>query len=448
MALPTDGATIDSLARDLRRGRVSAAEITEACLDRIRAGNARLNAFILVMEDEARRQAEAADRELAAGVDRGPLHGIPVSIKDLVDVAGTPTTAASRVREGHVARRDATVVQRLRRAGAVIIGKTNLHEFAFGTTNEDSAYGPSRNPFDASRSPGGSSGGSAVSVATGMALATVGTDTGGSIRIPAAACGVVGLKPSYGETPIDGVVPLSTTLDHVGPLARSVADAWTMHGVLAGAAAVQPLAEQRPADIVLGVPRGYFCDVLDTAVRRAFEQAISALRAAGCRIEDVEIAHAALIAPVYLHLVFGDAAAYHARTLEAMPERYTVPVRLRLEMARYVLAEDYVRARRGREALRREVDAALVGRNALVLPTLPIPAPPLGAASVEVDGKMEPVRNLMLRLTQLFNITGHPAISVPCGRTIEGLPVGLQLAAPTGQTAALAATALALERLR
>src|SRR5712691_6725779 len=203
------GMTIDEFGRKLRAREFSAADVTDACLQQIDEDNPRLNAFILVMADEARRQARQADRELADGEDRGPLHGVPVSVKDLFDVQGTPTTAASRVRDGHVAASDAAAITRLRRAGAVIIGKTNLHEFAFGTTNEESAFGPARNPHDSTRSPGGSSGGSAVSLVTGMALATLGTDTGGSIRIPAAVCGVVGLKPTYGELPVDGVVPLS-----------------------------------------------------------------------------------------------------------------------------------------------------------------------------------------------------------------------------------------------
>src|SRR5204863_3972368 len=194
------------------------------------------------VRDEALRKAREADRGLAAGDDRGPLHGVPVSVKDLYDVRGTATTAASRVRHGRLAQHDAPAIAHLRQAGAVFIGKTNLHEFAFGTTNEDSAFGPARNPHDTSRSPGGSSGGSAASVATGMALATIGTDTGGSIRIPAAACGIVGLKPSLGEVSIDGVVPLSRTLDHVGPLTRSVTDACLVYHALLGDAAAKPPA--------------------------------------------------------------------------------------------------------------------------------------------------------------------------------------------------------------
>jgi aspartyl-tRNA(Asn)/glutamyl-tRNA(Gln) amidotransferase subunit A len=437
--------TIQEFGRRLRARETTAEQITDECLSRIEADNPRLNAFILVMADEARRQARAADKELAAGRDLGPLHGVPISIKDLLDIRGLPTTAASRVREGHVADRDATVITHLRHAGAVFIGKTNLHEFAFGTTSEDSAFGPARNPHDPARSPGGSSGGSAASVAAGMALATIGTDTGGSIRIPAAACGTVGLKPSLGDVSIDGVVPLSRTLDHVGPLTQSVADASLVYHALLGDAGARPPAPMPVSGLRLAVPRKYFCDLLDDDVRARFEEALDRLRKAGAHVDDIDIRHATDIAPVYLHIVLADAAAYHATMLDTMPEKYTPPVRLRLEMGRYVLAEDYVRALAGREVLRREVDAALAQHDALVLPTLPIPAPLFGANSVQIGSQAEPVRNLMLRLTQLFNVTGHPAISLPAGRTSGGLPCAVQLVGGRSQTDSLLRVALACE---
>ena len=445
MAKNLDTLTIEAFGRSLRTGEFSSRQVTEHCLQRIAEDNGRLNAFTLVMADEARARAEDADRELAAGLDRGPLHGVPISIKDLIDVRGIPTTAASRVREGHVASRDADVVAHLRRAGAVLVGKTNLHEFAFGITNEDSSFGPARNPHDVTRSPGGSSGGSAISVAAGMALASIGTDTGGSIRIPAAACGIVGLKPTIGDVSTDGVVPLSRALDHVGPLARSVVDAWSVYRALLGdhraSGPVVPVAQWR-----LAVLRRYFCDLIDDEVRARFEEALELLRGAGATIVEADLSGTELIAPVYMTIGVADAAAFHAPTLDEMPERYSVPVRLRLEAGRYLLAEDYSRALRGREVLREAVDRTLSDCDALVLPTLPIPAPMLGAQSVTIGGRTESVRNLMIRETQLFNLTGHPAISIPCGTTSLGLPCGIQLAGRRHQTEALIQVALASER--
>ncbi len=429
----------------LRAGALSAEEMVERCLARIAEGNQATNAFILVMTDEARRQAREADRQLAAGEDRGPLHGVPLSIKDLIDVRGTETTAASHVRRGAVARDDAPCVAHLRAAGAVFVGKTNLHEYALGTTSGDSAFGAVRNPLDTTRSPGGSSGGSAVSVATGMALATVGTDTGGSIRIPAACCGIVGLKPSIGEVSTDGVIPLSSTFDHVGPLTTSVSDAWTMYRALTGDLRPQPLRGAAPSAMRLAVPRSYFCDMLDDDVRARFEEALNALRAGGVHVTDVVLPHTETIANVYIQISLKEAAAFHAATLDAVPERYTPPVRQRLEMGRGIQQEDYMLALGGREQLRRDVDAALAGCDALVLPTLPIPAPKIGAEMVQVGSAQQPLRNVMLRLTQLFNITGHPAISIPCGFTREGMPCGLQLVGARSQTGALVQIALACE---
>jgi aspartyl-tRNA(Asn)/glutamyl-tRNA(Gln) amidotransferase subunit A len=445
--MPAEPRTLAALGRAFRNGTTTSEAVTDACLAAIATkdgGPSGINAFITVLADDARTQARAADAALAAGDDRGPLHGVPLSLKDLLDVAGAPTTAASRVRAGHVATSDATAVARLRAAGAVFVGKTNLHEFAFGTTNEDSAYGPVRHPLDASRSPGGSSGGSAASVLAGMAVASIGTDTGGSIRIPSAACGLVGLKPGLGEVPTTGVVPLSTTMDHVGPLCRSVEDAALLYGVLRGAR-LEPPTERRPDLLRLGVPRAYFCARLDPDVAAAFDAACERLRESGVTIDDVTIPHATDIAPIYLHIVLAEGARYHAATLESRPGDYTPAVRVRLEMGRYVLAEDYARALAGRAVLQAEVDAALAGRDGLLLPTLPVPATPLGADTVRMGDTDEPVRAATLRLTQLFNLTGHPAITIPCGRTPHGLPVGAQLAGAAGRTGALLGVARAVE---
>lgn len=438
---------ISALAPRIASGDLSSADVTESCLERIAAENGRLNAFITILADAARVDAKRADVDIAAGRYRGPLHGVPISLKDLIDLAGAPTTAASRVLEGRVAAADAAVTARFRDAGAVFLGKCNLHEFAFGTTSEDSAFGPVRNPRDPMRGAGGSSGGSAAAVVTGMGFASIGTDTGGSIRIPAAVCGCVGLKPTVGELPSDGIIPLSRTLDHVGPIARSVADAWLLHHVMAGDRNPPPLqaVTASAGALRLGLLKPYFMDVLDNDVEVAFGVALARLGDAGVSISERAVRRASDIATVYLHLQLPEASAYHARTLEAHPDLYTAPVRQRLEMGRYVLAEDYVRARDGAEALRRDVEAALEGVDALVLPTVPITAQPIGRTSLTVSGRTLPVRALMLRLTQLFNITGHPAISLPCQTAAGGLPVGLQLVGRRGETPQLLMLAAAVE---
>jgi aspartyl-tRNA(Asn)/glutamyl-tRNA(Gln) amidotransferase subunit A len=450
--MAVDRQTISGLGRALKSGETTAEAVLERCLQRIADRNPVLNAFIRVCEDEAREQARQADREIAAGHYRGPLHGVPISLKDLFDLRGTATTAASRVRRDHVAACDAPSVAALRQAGAVFIGKTNLHEFAFGTTNEDSAYGPARHPHDPNRSPGGSSGGSAVAVADGMCFASMGTDTGGSIRIPSAVCGLVGLKPSVGELSTDGVVPLSRTLDHIGPICLTVEDAAIVYETLRIQSRTQSkgpaLRSGNPIDppaLRLGIPRDYFLALLDPHVAHAFDSACERLRRAGATLEEVSIPHAGDIAAIYLHTVLAEAAEYHAATLERRPDDYTANVRIRLEMGRYVLGEDYARALRGRDLIRREVDAAMNGRDGLLLPSVAIPAPKIGVPTARIGGVEEPVRNIMLRCTQAFNVSGHPAISVPCGETIDRLPVGAQIVGPFGDTPALLRVAAAVE---
>jgi aspartyl-tRNA(Asn)/glutamyl-tRNA(Gln) amidotransferase subunit A len=438
---------ISDLIAGVASGKVKSEKLTEECLSRISDLNPKLNAFITVTGDEALQQARHADKEIAGGRRIGPLHGMPISLKDLIDQKGVRTSAGSQVRRDHVADEDAVVTRRLRNAGAVFVGKTNLHEFAFGTTSEDSGFGPVRNPHDPSRSPGGSSGGSAAAVAAGMSLGTIGTDTGGSIRIPAAACGIVGLKPEWGRISASGVVPLSRQLDHVGPLAASVNDAWLLYNAMQEES--EHIGDRLEATdlegLRLGRLTGYFSDRVDEDVENRVGAMIDRMRLRGTAVSDVSIPHADDMAAIYLHLVFGDAAEYHARTLMTRPQDYTAPVRMRLEMARYVLAEDYIRALRGKALIAREVDRALDGVDALVLPALGVPAPPLGAVTMPVKGGSDAVRTLMLRCTQPFNLSGHPAISIPCGQTRDGMPVGLQLVGHKGRTPALVQAALAVE---
>ena len=427
--------SIGEVARLLKSGDVSPVVLVRQCLDRIDA-RPELNAFITVMRERALADAHQAEQQIAAGRYRGPLHGVPISVKDLVDVAGTPTTAGSAV-PPRMPDADAPIVTRLREAGAILVGKTNLHEFAFGTTSEESAFGAVRHPLDTSRSPGGSSGGAAVALLEGMCFASIGTDTGGSIRIPSAVCGIVGLKPAAGELPCDGIVPLSTTLDHVGPMARSVEDVAIVFNAMKEVTGRPSERSPSRRSYVFGVPEAYFCDRLDPAVRIALARTRTALAGAGHEVRTVEIRHAATTPDVYLHIVLPEASWYHASMLAAHADRYSPGVRLRLEMGRYILAEDYVRALHLRTLLRRAVDAAMEGCDALLLPTLAIPAPVLGAAAVDVDGKPEPVRAVMLRLTQLFNITGHPAMALPAGVTDEGWPVSVQLVGRPDETTEL-----------
>jgi aspartyl-tRNA(Asn)/glutamyl-tRNA(Gln) amidotransferase subunit A len=443
--MPAEVQTLTHLARLLQTRTMTSEEVTNACLARIESRDSTINAYITVLAEGARAQARDADREIAAGRYRGPLHGVPISLKDLIDLRGTPTTAASRVRAEHIAVDDALVTKRLRDAGAVFVGKTNLHEFAFGTTNEDSAYGPVHHPLDLSRSPGGSSGGSAASVLADMAVTSIGTDTGGSIRIPSSVCGLVGLKPAVGEIPTDGVVPLSALLDHVGPISRSVDDAAVVYHALRGVPAPPPVTARDLRGLRFGIPRPYFLALMDPQVGAIFEQTCERLARAGVVLEDVVIPHAGEVAAIYLHIVLPEAAAYHAATLESRPDDYSPNVRLRLEMGRYILAEDYMRALYGREALIDDVNRALEGRDGLLLPTMPITAPKLGAATVSIGGIDEPVRNAMLRLTQLFNITGHAAITLPCGKSGEGLPVGAQIV--HARTSSLLEIAASVERV-
>jgi aspartyl-tRNA(Asn)/glutamyl-tRNA(Gln) amidotransferase subunit A len=437
--------TIASAQAALRTRKTTGAELVERSLQAIERHQATTNAFITIHADGAREDARRADADLSAGRDRGPLHGIPISLKDLIDVRNEVTTAASRVLRDRVAEADAPIVTRLRDAGAIVIGRTNLHEFALGTTSEESAFGPVRHPADSTRVAGGSSGGSAAAVATGMGLASIGTDTGGSIRIPAAACGVVGLKPSIGEVPTDGIIPLSTSLDHAGPIALTVEDAGILWRVLTG----QPATSRDTGAITLVRLGGYF-DVMAPDVRDPFERALDALATAGITMANGTIDDTGTIVKTYVDVVLPEAAAWHAPYLDSRADDYTPNVRARLLAGRDIRAVDYVAAQRQRESLRAAVDAVLAGGTAIVLPALPIVAPLLGAGDLEIDraaGITLNVRAAMLRNTQLFNLTGHPAISIPVPVDVAALPVGLHIVGRLRDTAGLLAVASACEKI-
>lgn len=435
--------SIASAAAALRAGTVSAVELVQEALDAHARHGADTNAFITLTPDTALADARASDADAARGHWRGPLHGIPISYKDLIDVEGIVTTAGSRVLPPEPAVRDAEVVSRLRAAGAISLGKTNLHEFAFGTTGEDSAFGAVRNPLDLTRMAGGSSSGSAAAVAAGIGFASVGTDTGGSVRIPAALCGLVGLKPASGEVPVDAVIPLSTTFDHVGPLARSVGDAWTMWSVMAGVSDAR--TETPVRGLRLGVPEEYFFDLLEDEVRAAWQQAVDRLAREGAVISRVSIPRAATTSGTYVPIVFYESWAWHQRHVEERPDGYTTAVRTRLEMGRSVGPEEYARAMAGRDALTAGVEAALADVDALALPTMAVLAPRLGSTDIRFGDRVEPVRAVMLRLTQLFDITGHPAITLPIATPGSALPSGLQLAGRRHETNRLLAAASSVE---
>ena len=437
-----DPRSIADLASRIRDGSISPVDLVTGCLAAIDQRRDD-NAFITVMADQALADAGTADGEIRSGRYRGPLHGIPVAVKDLIDVQGTLTTSGSRV-PVEKASADAAVVRLLRRAGAIILGKTNLHEFAFGTTSDETAFGPVRHPQDPQRSAGGSSGGSAAALATGMCFGAVGTDTGGSIRIPSAVCGTVGLKPTFGEISCDGVVPLSTSLDHVGPMARTVTDTALLFHAMKGTSPRPPVPAS--GSLAFGVPRQYFFDRLDEGARTAVERAIAAVRNAGHVVRDVTIPHASATPDVYLHIVLPEASWYHALWLRSFPDRYSPGIRLRLEMGRYLLAEDYVRAQQIRGVLTTAVNRTLEGIDALLLPALPIGAPLIAAPTVTIDGVEAPVRATMLSLTQLFNLTGHPAIVLPAGAGPDGLPRSVQLVGHRGRTERLLDIAAAVER--
>lgn len=426
----------------LRRKAVSPVELTQACLARIERLNPALNAFITVTAEQALKQAREAEAEIQRGHWRGTLHGVPLALKDLIDTAGIRTTAASAVFKDRIPSEDAEVVRRLNAAGAVLLGKLNMHEFAYGGSSVPSFFGPVHNPWNLEYIAGGSSGGSASAVAARLCYGALGSDTGGSIRQPSAYCGITGLKATYGRVSTRGAVPLSWSLDHLGPMCRTVADATHVLQTIAGYDPQEPTSVDAPvpdyaqalkaktSGLRLGIPKAVFYEGLDPEIEAAINQAIDVLRKLGASIRDVQL-------PAYkaLPVVNAEAAAYHAPYMAKTPELYQPVTRGRLEAGAKITTGEYIQGRRELDRLRRAVREVFAGVDLLVTPTTPVPPVPI-AANVDATGTV-PI--LSLRNTSPFDVYGLPTISVPCGFTHAGLPIGLQISgAPFAESAVIA----------
>jgi aspartyl-tRNA(Asn)/glutamyl-tRNA(Gln) amidotransferase subunit A len=417
--------TILEAGRALRSRKISSLELTNRCLDHIAKLNPRLNAFITVTEQSARQRAEELDRELASGHDRGPLHGIPIAHKDLIATKGVRTTSGSKLFADHVPTVDAHVTEKLNAAGAVMLGKTGLHELAYGITSDNPHFGTIRNPRNPEHIPGGSSGGSGVAVATGMALMATGTDTGGSIRIPASYCGVVGIKPTYGLVSVAGVQPLGFSLDHIGPLTTSVADARLSLDAMADGSRPKP-APSSVRDIRVGVPQNYYFDQVAPEVRESVHAAAKKAEGLGAQVLPVRVPDIDAISAASLVILLSEAAALYEPYLDRHSE-IGVDVRALLYQGRLVPATDYVNAQRLRKVLGNEFRALFRTIDCLFTPATPITAPRIGQREIVIDGQTLDTRLVTTRFARGFNALGFPALVMPCGESPEGMPIGLQM---------------------
>jgi aspartyl-tRNA(Asn)/glutamyl-tRNA(Gln) amidotransferase subunit A len=420
-------APLVELAGALRRRKVSPVELVDAYLRRIDQARD-LCAYITPPDGAARRHAQRAEARLLRG-EAGALLGLPIAVKDLFATRALRTTVGSRILRDWVPSSDAALVARLRAAGAIVFGKTNLHEFAYGVTTANPWWGVARNPHDPRRSPGGSSGGSAIAVVAGLCAGALGSDTGGSIRIPASLCGCVGLKPTLGALSTDGAFPLGWSLDHAGPLTRTVEDAGVLFDALSGGEAGAKARRASTRGLRVGVLKGPIVQRMQPGVSRRVQGVAAALRGHGLRVREVRIPEMEWTAAVQLITLRAEASAVHARWIRTRPRDYGADVRTRLQLGTLVAGADYVLAQRMRARIRDALRRAFDDIDVLLLPTTPITAPVVGDRTVRWRSGDEPVDGALVRLTAPFNLTGLPALSVPCGR-VSGMPVGVQVVGP------------------
>ena len=436
--------TILKAGQALRSRTVSCLELTDRCLDHISKLNPRLNAFITVTAASARAQAQALDRELANGQDRGPFHGIPIAHKDLISTKDVRTTSGSKLFRDHIPTEDAPIVEKLTAGGAVMLGKTGLHELAYGITSDNPHFGTIRNPRDPARIPGGSSGGAGVAVATDMAFLATGTDTGGSIRIPASFCGVVGLKPTYGLVDRSGIQPLGLSLDHIGPLTRTVADAGiALSAMLDGDARLRPA----PASwqyIRIGLPENFYFTHVSSEVRNAVQSVAQAAERLGARVTPVKVPDIDALNDVGRVILLAEASSVY-QPYFSRREDFGADVLALLDQGRLVPATDYINAQRIRKILVGEFCSLFSKIDCLLTPTTPTTAPLIGQKQVELDGEMMDTRLATTRLVRGINVLGFPALSMPCGKSAQGLPMGVQLIARPFEELLLLALGEALE---
>jgi len=418
--------TIDEAAALVAARKVSPVELIEEALARVDRYNPHGKFFITVDADGARKAALAAEADIATSGPRSKLHGLPVSLKDNFKTAGIRTTAGSLILRDSVPARDSEVARRLKEAGAVLLGKTNMHEFAYGITSENPHYGDVRNPWNFARISGGSSGGSAASIAAGIGFGSVGTDTGGSIRVPSSFCGVVGLKPTYDLVSVEGTIPLAKSFDHVGPIGRTVGDVRAMLNVISESHSEESF-EGRTFRI--GWPSNYYFDFLDDEVKLLLEQAAKCFKLLGVEVQEVKLPSLQEAMEVGTQMSMAESTAWHeARGYYPQRESmYGEDVRGRLAMGRGMSAADYVRGIEVKEKLMADFSRVFTSVDAILVPSTPAGAPAIGRTEIAIAGKTETLRTAIMRLNRPTNFTGHPSMTVPCGFTREGLPVGLQL---------------------